>query len=84
MEFFYTDHAVRQLHSLDRSVQIRIAKKMRFFAEQEDPRTYAKPLAGYHNVYRFRIGDIRVVCEQCDTTLFVLFIARRDSIYNDM
>lgn len=84
MEFVYTERAIHQLKSFDRDVQVRIAKKMRFFAEQRNPLAYAKPLEGYHGVYRFRIGDIRVVFEVRGLTLYILFIARRDSVYRDI
>lgn len=84
MEFIYTAQAVRQLQTLDRGEQKRIGQKMRFFADQPDPMIYAKPLSGYHGIYRFRIGALRVVFEVSGTKAYVLLIAPRDSVYKGL
>ncbi len=61
MEIHYTHRAARQLGKLPRFVQKRIAEKMRFYSNQEDPLEFAEHLTDYREGdYRFRIGDYRV------------------------
>jgi mRNA-degrading endonuclease RelE of RelBE toxin-antitoxin system len=44
MKIFYTHRAAEELKSLSKPVQKRIVSKMRFYASQENPLTFAKPL----------------------------------------
>ena len=82
MRIEFTPHSIRDLHRLPRSIQIRIAEKIRFFSKQDNPLKFAerlsKPALGS---FRFRIGDYRVVFDLMDGTIFVLKIAKRDEVY---
>ena len=53
---------------------------MRFFAEQSDPLAFAKRLTGMH-LYRFRIGDYRVLFEIEGNVIKVVTIKKRDEAY---
>ncbi len=83
MNVLYTPKALSQLEELSRSDRSRILKKIDFFASQPDPFVFAKHLTGY-DVYRFRIGNFRVLCEDRSDVLIVALVAKRDGIYRDL
>jgi mRNA interferase RelE/StbE len=83
MDIRYTPTARGQLVDLDRVVQVRIAKKMQFFGKQKDPLSFAKHLAGY-DMYRFRVGDYRIICEVYEGNLEILYIGKRDNVYKNL
>lgn len=60
MKIFYTNkEAVRQLKDLPRSIQKRIAIKMRFYVVQKDPLKFAERLTDYREgEFRFRMGRL--------------------------
>ena len=82
MKIFYTAKAERDLSSFPLSMQKRVAVKMSLYASQPDPLRFAKALVIY-NVYRFRVGDLRVIFEVQNNTIFVLKIVKRDKAYRD-
>lgn len=83
MKIFYTHKADRQLRSLPRIVQKRIARKMRFFVAQDDPLHFAERLTDYrYGEFRFRIGDYRVTFDMKNNTIFVLKVGKRDNVYD--
>jgi len=62
MKIFYTHRAIAQFERLPKTMQVRLAKKMSFFAEQENPLLFAERLTDFREgEYRFRIGDYRVI-----------------------
>lgn len=73
----YTESALRQLKTLDKSIALRVLDFMdtRVGASQ-DPRSLGKKLVGPRlGVYwRYRVGDLRVICDIQDQTLVVLVI----------
>ena len=82
MEIYYTHRAARQLIKLPRSVQTRIAEKMRFYARQENPLRFAESLTDYREgEYRFRIGDYRASFDMKGGRIEVLKVGRRDQMY---
>lgn len=80
MKVFYTQTAARQLAKLPKSIQSRIAEKMRFYASQTNPLVFAETLTDF-KAFRFRIGDYRIIFEVKDDTIFVLLIKKRDKVY---
>ncbi|MDP1688839.1 MAG: type II toxin-antitoxin system RelE/ParE family toxin [bacterium] len=83
MKFLYTHKAVRNLENLPFDLQKRIAEKMRFYAEQENPLEFAKRLAeSREGEFRFRIGDYRVIFDIVKGHVVVLAIRRRDKAYD--
>jgi len=82
MRIELTSYAIRDLHKLPKSLQKRIAEKMRFYSMQPNPIKFAerlsKPAKGS---FRFRIGDYRAVFDLIDGTIFILKIAKRDEVY---
>ena len=81
MRVFLTTDAERVITSLPRGDQQRIADKLAFFATQPMPLDYAKPLAGHHGFYRYRIASWRVVVEPRGELLIVHLVDRRKDIY---
>ena len=73
----YTESALRQLKKLDKSIALRVLDFMdaRVGASQ-DPRSLGKKLIGSRlGIYwRYRVGDLRAICDIQDQTLVVLVI----------
>ena len=80
----YTESAQRQLRKLDRQFAIRVLDFMdERVALLDDPRAIGKNLTGPKiGVYwRYRVGDVRVICDIRDHELLILVIEvghRRD------
>lgn len=82
----YTDRAVKDLASLDKSIAKRILIKIRTYSEVSDPLTHAKALTGnFAGLFRYRIGDYRAIFELDSKgniiILTVLRIKHRKDIY---
>lgn len=79
------DRAVKAIDKLDATARQRIQR----FIEQalqgtNDPRQWGKALTGrYAGLWRYRLGDYRLVCQLQDARLVVLvvLVARRDKVY---
>jgi mRNA interferase RelE/StbE len=82
----YTETALKQLRKLDRSTARRLID---FMAErigpQTNPRAQGKALRGpeFSSLWRYRVGDYRILCDIQDGTLCVLVIevGHRREIY---
>ena len=79
----YTDTAKAQLHKLDKPIARRILDFMdRRVAVRDDPRATGKALSGpLGTLWRYRVGDYRVICRIQDQALRVLVVRlgnRRD------
>lgn len=72
----YTDTAKSQLRKLDKQTAKRIVDYMdERVAGQENPRNAGKALTGpLGGLWRYRVGDYRVICEIQDGALRVLVI----------
>jgi len=75
-------NAKKDLQSLDRVVQKRIAKKLKFYIEQDDPLQYAKKLVDSKDGnYRWRIGNFRVAFDVDDNFIKLLRVQHRKDVY---
>jgi mRNA interferase RelE/StbE len=83
MKLHYTNKASEQLQHLPFATEMRIREKLDFYLVQKDPLAFAQPLSGFP-VYRYRIGDYRVIFKIEAGILFVLLIKKRDEIYKDL
>jgi len=82
MEIHYTYKAGDQLKKLPSEIQRRIAKKMRFYANQSNPLRFAEKLTEpREGEFRFRIGDYRIIFDVLSKKIFVLTIKKRDKAY---
>ncbi|MFD4421892.1 type II toxin-antitoxin system RelE/ParE family toxin [Agromyces sp. NPDC058484] len=82
----YTETALKQLRKLDRQVARRIVGYLDDVAGLEEPRDRGKGLVGDRvRIWRYRVGDYRVLCELIDSELVILAIAiaHRREIYDD-
>lgn len=81
----YTETARRQLKKLDRQTARRILDFMdNRVAKQEDPRSLGKSLSGpLGALWRYRIGDYRVVCEiqHGRLTILVVRVGHHGEVY---
>ena len=80
-----SDKAVKQLKKLDKQTSRLIIAWLRKNVDGcEDPRAHGKGLVGDKaGIWRYRIGDYRVLCELNDGDLVVLAleVAHRKSVY---
>jgi len=72
-----TDFAQRQLRKLDRPVRERILNYMQDRIEGcKNPRHFGEPLKGGRaGLWRYRVGDYRVICQIREDALVVLALA---------
>ena len=77
-----TRTAEKQLRRLERSEQRKVSSALLALAEEPRPRGCRK-LSGYPDVYRIRVGGIRILYSVADERLVVLVIkiARRRDAY---
>ena len=85
-DYELTERAIKQLKELGKPEQKRIFK---FLDERilgkDDPREIGKALSGdYSGLWRYRVGDYRIVCELKDKVFRVLVvrIGHRKDIYD--
>lgn len=81
----YTATARSQLRKLDKQMARRIVDHMdERVAQLEDPRNLGKALTGpMGDLWRYRVGDCRVICQIQDDALRVLVVrvGSRDKVY---
>ena len=73
----YTESALRQLKKLDQSTALRVVDYMdERVSTIDEPRTLGKNLVGpkLGDYWRYRVGDIRVICNIQDGEMCVLMI----------
>lgn len=72
----------KDIDKLDQTTRKRIAKKLQFFIEQEDPLAYARQLVHTSiGSYRFRVGHYRIVFDIDGNILQVISIKHRKDVY---
>ncbi len=81
----YSVPAQRSMQRLDRQVAQRIADYMRDrVIAADDPRQYGQALTGdLSGLWRYRVGDYRVICKIHDDTICVLVldVGHRRDVY---
>ena len=73
----YTESSSKQLKKLDKQIALRVLDFMdERVAVLEDPRSLGKNLKGpkIGEYWRYRVGDIRVICNIMDGQMMVLVI----------
>jgi len=81
MRIDYSYKARQWLYNAPLSLQDRIMEKMEFFAVQSNPLVFAKFIKE-KEMYRFRIGDYRLLFTIRDNVISVAVIERRDKVYD--
>jgi mRNA interferase RelE/StbE len=82
MKINYTRSAISDLGILPEEIQRRIAKKMKFYADLDEPLKFAERLTDFRDAeFRFRIGEYRILFDVVDNSIFILKIKHRKDIY---
>jgi len=85
-DYSFTEEARKEFRKLDRYVQKEIIRYLDSrIAGTEDPRRFGKALRGdLAGIWRYRIGDYRVLCQIKDSQLLVLVISvgHRKKVYD--
>lgn len=74
-----------ELYKSDRKTLKQIIKKLNMFASANKPRDFGKLLQGdYKGIWRYRVGDYRILCDIQDGKLIILVIDidRRKDVYD--
>jgi mRNA interferase RelE/StbE len=78
--------AHKELKKLDKKIGQKILDYMQErIATNQNPRRFGKPLSyDQHGLWRYRVGDYRIICRILDDELLVvaLRIGHRKNIYN--
>jgi mRNA interferase RelE/StbE len=81
----WDDHARKELRKLDKKLQKDILRYLRErIATRDDPRRFGKPLLyNKHGLWRYRLQNVRIICQINDKELLVLVVAvgQRKDIY---
>jgi len=78
----FTPHGQKDLEKLSRDLQKRILTKIEFFASQENPIFFAKPLGNLpQTTHRFRVGDYRVAFYVSGKTIYIDRVRHRREVY---
>ena len=79
-----SETAQKQIKSLDKSTQRRLIDFLRLRISVSNPRQTGKPLKGQKkDLWRYRMGDYRIICDLQDKqiTVLILAIGHRSKIY---
>lgn len=78
----FTPKGAKDLEKLPEDFQKRIIKKLEFFAQQEDPILFSKPLVNLPPAtHRFRVGDYRIAFYVESETIYVDRVRHRREVY---
>lgn len=82
IDYSFTKYADRELRKLPVHIQRRIIKKIEFYLDTESPLHFADSIKGPDDkIYRFRIGDYRVIFEYLGNRIRILKVAPRPKAY---
>jgi len=78
-----SDPAARQVRRMDKAIQRRVLDYLQQrIATADDPHAFGKSLTGNHvGLWRYRVGDWRIVCSIEEPLIIVLRIAHRREVY---
>jgi len=82
MKVIFAKSAAREFRRLNRAIQDRIRRKLRFYASQPNPLNFAKPVKDFRfGNWRFRIGDYRIIFDVEKDKIIILKVGHRRDIY---
>ena len=81
----FTPRADRQFRGLERSLQIRLGRRIDSLAENPRPQGIKK-LSSEEDMYRLRVGDYRIIYQVTEKGLLVLIvrIGHRSDVYRGL
>lgn len=78
----FTPYSLRKFRKLPRSIQKRILTKLQEYLETENPLLFAHKMSPPHNsLFRYRIGDYRVIVSAENQLLTIHDVGHRREIY---
>lgn len=78
----FTPKGVKDLEKLTKDLRRRIIKKLEFFAAQENPITFSKPLVNLPPAtHRFRVGEYRIAFYIEGEIIYVDRVKHRKEVY---
>jgi mRNA interferase RelE/StbE len=84
--YSFDERALRELEKLDRQAQRDILAYLdNRIASTQPPRRFGKPLrAALAGLWRYRVGDYRLICQIKDQSLLVLVVSvgHRKNVYD--
>jgi mRNA interferase RelE/StbE len=81
-QLLYKKPAIKEIQKLPKQVKKRLKAKLEWFAEQNNPREFSKPLTKPADAqYRFRVGSYRILFDIEDQKIVVLYIQHRREVY---
>ncbi len=84
MTVCFSEKAKKQIDKLDSSISVQIESYLRSIEGLDNPRDRGKSLTGNKTgLWRYRVGDYRIICHIEDSLLLVLVIDidHRSSVY---
>lgn len=79
--FLVTPAFQKSLKSLEKDIQNQIREKLQFLQDTSNPLSFAKKLRGYKDLFRFRIGDYRIIFQLKKDQIILLLVRHRKEIY---
>ena len=79
-----SDKAIKALGKLDKPIAKRIYRELQEIEQLDDPQQRGKALTGnLRGLWRYRVGDYRIVCtiESGELVVLVIDIAHRSEVY---
>lgn len=78
----FTPQGQKDLEKLTKDIQVRVIKKIKFFASQQDLLDFSKPLVNLPPAtHRFRVGDYRIAFYIEQNTIYVERARHRKEVY---
>lgn len=78
----YKKPAVKAIQKLPVQVRDRLKLKIEWFANQDNPLEYSKPLIKPSDAqYRFRVGSYRILFDVEGQTIIILYVQHRREVY---
>ncbi len=81
----FTAKARRNIRKITPTVRQRILTKLKWYASQPDPLRFASSVTGAAGkVYRFRVGNYRIIFDWEDGKIAVTEVGPRDTVYKSV
>lgn len=78
----FTPRGTKEFKKLPPDWRDRLSKKLKYFANQEEPTKLSKPLTNLlPATHRFRVGDYRIAFYIEGTTIYIDRIGHRKEVY---
>ena len=86
MKFEFTAGGRATLRQLDNEIIDRILRKIFYWENIENPLKYASKVKGHPNLFRYRIGDWRLVVSPNQETgaIDILRVGHRSKVYKNL